>query len=108
MIEKYLLYLQEVYDYKKEHGHNRCKVNSICWHFHNYEHGYKHCKGGPKNPYTISHNNNMLHIITTQYARGHSFKRKPVWFKFTKKIKNGWLLESGKLVNIKKVPNKFK
>jgi len=103
------MYIGERYiNYKLIHGHDRVKINSIEWYFHNYEHGYKHCTGGAKNPYTVDHFGKM-HGIDKQYARGHGIKRKPQWFKFTKKIKSGlWDLSSGTPIDIKGVPKNFK
>ncbi len=104
----YLNYLQERFDYAKHHGHEKVKVGSILWYFHNYEHGYKHCEGAKSNPYVIEHHNNF-HIISSQYAMGHGIKRKTQWFKFSKKIKpNWWHLESGVEVSLNQVPTKFK
>ena len=108
ILEIYLKYLEEGYDYVKKHGHNRCKINSICWYFHNYEHGYKHCKGAPSNPYEIKHHN-KIHIINKQYGRGHGLKKKTKWFKFVKKVKPGWWeLETGTEIPLNKVPTKLK
>lgn len=108
MITEYLSYLQDQYDYKKEHGHDRVKINSVLWYFHNYEHGYKHCKGGKKNPYEIGHHG-RTHTISKQYARGHGTKRKLQWFKFNKQVKPGWWdLESGVKVSLDQVPSTFK
>jgi len=108
MIKEYLNHIQEkTYDYMKDHGHERAKVNSVIWYFHNYEHGYKHCKGGMKNPYEIEHYKN-IHIINKQYARGHGQGRKPQWFKFTKKVKSGWELESGIKISLNQVPSELK
>ena len=107
MITKYLKFIQE-FDYVKKHGHERAKINSIIWYFHNYEHGYKHCVGSLKNNYRIEHFNGE-HIINKEYARGHGINRKPHWFKFTKKIKSGWWnLESGIIITLSKVPKNFK
>ncbi len=104
-IEKYL---NELYDYNKNHGHDRTEVGSILWHFHNYEHGYKHCKGGEINAYKIEHYNE-IHIINKQYARGHGIKREPQWFKFIEEIKpNWWEVESGAEVSLDQVPIEFK
>ena len=108
MITEYLMYIQERYDYTKEHGHDLNEIGSILWHFHNKEHGYKHCKGPPSNPYKIEHHG-KIHIISKQYARGHGLKKVTQWFKFTKKIKSGWWeLDSGTKVLLNKVPTTFK
>ncbi|MEE9574176.1 MAG: hypothetical protein V3W20_14065 [Candidatus Neomarinimicrobiota bacterium] len=105
IIEKYL---SELYDYSKNHGHDKVETNTILWFFHNYEHGYEHCKGPASNPYEIEHHKN-IHIISKEYGKGHGIKRKIQWFKFTKRIKSGWWeLESGVEVSINQVPSKFK
>jgi hypothetical protein len=107
VIIKYLDFIQE-FDYVKIHGHEKCKINSVLWYFHNYEHGYKHCKGGLKNPYKIEHFKGK-HIIDKEFARGHGIKRSPSWFKFTKKIKPGWWeVESGVKINLNQVPESLK
>ena len=107
MISNYLKYIQE-FPYVDYHGHDKVKINSVLWYFHNYEHGYKHCIGGQKNNYKIEHLNRK-HAIDKEYARGHGIKRKPTWFKFTKKIKSGWWeLESGIKIKIEDVPKEFK
>jgi len=101
-------YLNELYDYKKKHGHDKTKVGLVLWYFHNYEHGYKHCKGPISNAYEVEHYKN-IHIINKEYAKGHGIKRKPQWFKFVKKIKSGWWeVESGVKVSLNQVPAKFK
>lgn len=96
-LEDYLNLLE--YDYKKEHGHDRAKINTVSWHFHNYEHGYKHCSGSKQNPYDIKHHilkGKLIHIINNKKARGHGINRKPQWFVFNKEIKKGWFhLEKG-------------
>jgi hypothetical protein len=107
-------YINEaVINYKKIHGHDRVKIGSIEWHFHNYEHGYKHCIGSKSNPYEVDHhtlnNGKIIHVISSEYARGHGIKRKPQWFKFNKKIDNiHFDLNSGKKINVVNVPEKFK
>ncbi len=108
MIQEYLSYLQEKYDYVKNHGHNICKIDSVERYFHNFEHGYKHCKGGAKNPYIVEHHGKG-HIISTQYARGHGSSKKIQWFKFPKKVKTGWWeLESGVKISIDQTPQKLR
>lgn len=65
--------------------------------FHNFEHdpkGRTHCKGPPSNPYIIAHEKGK-HKITLRYARGHGRGAKPQWFKFTKRLGNGYDLASG-------------
>lgn len=64
--------------------------------FHNYEHskeGRTHCKGPPSNPYLIKHSGGK-HEISLQYAKGHG-RTGTQWFKFNKKLGDGWELESG-------------
>jgi len=100
-------FIQEQFDYKKEHGHDRVPVGSTEWYFHNYEHGYKHCSGGEKNPYKLVHTKNG-HEIDKEYARGHGVNTEPQWFQFTKRNGNGWDLESGKKVSIDVVPKNHK
>tara|TARA_Y100000034_G_C6791091_1_gene354201 strand:+ start:567 stop:839 length:273 start_codon:yes stop_codon:yes gene_type:complete len=84
-------------DYQKIHGHKRVKIGSIAWFFHNYEHGYQHCKGIPKKPYQIKHfSRNKVHGINKKQAQGHGYKKKTQKFEFTKKInKTWWDLSSG-------------
>ena len=109
-------------DYEKIHGHDRAAVNTILWHFHNYgqvnedgehahgsstEPGYSHCTSPPSNPWVVFHVGSK-HKITSEYARGHGLKYETQWFKFTKKLGNGWDMESEIKVNPEDVPNKFK
>jgi ubiquinone/menaquinone biosynthesis C-methylase UbiE len=99
------------YDYEGKHGHDKCKVNAVLWFFHNYEHGYKHCKGPKTNSWIIKHvkvNKKLRHVITSEYARGHGIKYKTQWFKFKKKYKNAWFISSGVKVSLKDVPDKYK
>jgi len=108
-----LNYLNEGLDYKKLHGHNRVKVGSILWYFHNYEHGYKHCVGGDANPYEVDHHTlksgKIVHVINTEYARGHGYNGEPQWFKFTKPVDDiHYFLNSGVKIDVKDVPEKFK
>jgi len=110
-------------DYKN-HGHDRCAVGSVEWHFHNYaahdpETGeddgpggaYHHCIGKADNPYRIEHRAGGGHAINSEYARGHGEKVKPTWFRFADKTKgrNGWwVMESGEQISVSKVPPEFK
>jgi len=108
VLKEYLQYIQERYDYVKEHGHDKCETNSILWHFHNYEHGYKHCEGPSSNPYEIEHHG-KIHIISTQYARGHGINKETQWFNFTEEIKpDWWKVETGIKISLDEVPEKFK
>jgi len=108
-------YLKEEVDYKKLHGHDRVEIGSNQWFFHNYEHGYKHCVGGEINPYEVDHhtmpsaNGKIIHVINSEYARGHGIKRKPQWFKFVDRIDDiHYKLDSGVKIDVKDVPDKFK
>ncbi len=102
------------------HGHKKAKDGSVEWHFHNFaqhgpgghddtsgELGYQHCVGPPSNPYFIKHSG-KAHVIDKRYARGHGVKSEPTWFKFKKKIKGGWDLATGEVVEVKDVPKRFK
>jgi hypothetical protein len=103
--------IAQSFNYKKEHGHDRCQVGSVPWYFHNYEHGYKHCSGGNANPYNVKHweNNPNIHAIDKEYARGHGINRNPTWFQFTEKLGDGWWdLDSGKEISVTDVPDRFK
>ena len=72
------------------HGHKAVSVGSNEWYFHNYENGYKHCKGGGSNPYELKHDKNGKHLINKEFARGHGRNRKPTWFHFKESTNNGW------------------
>jgi len=109
----------EAINYQNIHGHDRVKSNSIEWYFHNYErepgqkNGYKHCKGGKQNPYSLDHyklpNGDIIHVIDKEYARGHGINRKPQWFKFNKKISSSWWdLNSYEKIKVSDVPIEFK
>lgn len=102
------LILTEQFDYKKEHGHDKVEIGSVLWYFHNREHGYKHCKGGEKNPYEIFHISGK-HGIDKVFARGHGANREPQWFNFVKKLTDElWEVESGEKIDINDVPKRFK
>lgn len=78
--------------------------------FHNFEHdklGRRHCKGGASNPYVISHVDGK-HKISTRFARGHGRGAQPQWFRFTRRLGNGWDLASGVKVDVGDVPPQFK
>lgn len=78
------------------HDHTPAPVGSVAWHFHNHEHGYRHCCGSKTKPYTIT-THPKGHRIDVPEAVGHGFLRKPVLFRFTEKLpEGGYLLESGK------------
>lgn len=78
------------------HDHVSAPVGSVAWHFHNHEHGYRHCCGSKAKPYTIT-THPKGHRIDVPEAVGHGFLRKPVLFRFTEKLpEGGYLLESGK------------
>ncbi len=65
--------------------------------FHNFEHdpeGRKHCTGPASHPYRVKHVGGK-HVITHRFAKGHGKGRKPQWFKFTRKLDNGYDLTSG-------------
>ena len=65
--------------------------------FHNYEHsdaGLTHCHSEGKHSYTIEHYHGK-HKISAQIAVGHGKGNKPVKFRFTKKLGDGWELSSG-------------
>jgi len=95
-------------DYVGIHGHDKCETGSNEWHFHNYEHGYKHCSGGEKNPYEVKHFDKK-HGISKEYARGHGRGYEPQWFHFTNSLGDGWYdLASGSKVEVEKVPESFK
>ena len=95
-------------DYKDVHGHDKVETGSIAWHFHNYEHGYRHCTGGAANPYELKHKG-ALHYISKEYARGHGKAYNPVWFHFTTKVEDGWWdVSSGKEIPVADVPDSFK
>ena len=98
--------MAEVYE---RHGHAHPGVGSTLWHFHNYEHGYGHCRGGGLNPYEIHHRDDGNHAINREYARGHGVGRTPTWFHFSENLSPGqWKLESGRQVNLSDVPGQFK
>jgi len=103
------LFLEQL-DYNIIHGHERSEVGSIEWFFHNYEHGYKHCKGGKANPYEIVHRDiDNKHSINKEFARGHGIKKVPTWFKFKYKLDNEyWDLASGVEVDTNEVPENMK
>ena len=65
--------------------------------FHNFEHdpkGLNHCHSAGNHPYTIQHLDGK-HVISNRIACGHGRARKPQWFKFTRRLGNGWDLASG-------------
>lgn len=65
--------------------------------FHNYEHnprGRNHCRGPLSNPYIITHEDGK-DKISLEYARGHGRAKKMQWFKFTKRLGDGYDLSSG-------------
>ena len=98
--------MAEVYE---RHGHAHPGVGSTLWHFHNYEHGYSHCRGGGLNPYEIHHQDDGSHAINREYARGHGIDRAPTWFHFSESAGPGqWKLESGRPVSLGDVPGQFK
>lgn len=73
------------------------KYTGTLQYFHNYEHdpeGRKHCHGPASNPYVIEHVNRK-HKINLPIAVGHGKRCKRQWFKFSKKLDNGWDLASG-------------
>ena len=76
------------------HGHPRTPVGSVPWHFHNYEHGYQHCTGSKAKPYNITEHPEG-HLIDVPEAVGHGRNRKPIVFRFPKKLDGGYLLEAG-------------
>lgn len=69
----------------------------LVWpYFHNFEHdpdGLNHCTGPESLPYVIVHVGNK-HKINFQVAKGHG-REETQWFKFPKKLNDGWELESG-------------
>ena len=84
-------------DSKRNYNIDPSKPVVVRHFFHNYEHdseGRRHCTGPVSNPYKIEHVGGK-HKITHKYAKGHGKSRKPQWFKFTKRLGNGWDLSSG-------------
>lgn len=73
------------------------KYTGVLQYFHNFEHdptGRNHCQSSGNYPYTIRHSNGK-HIISNSIARGHGRGRKPQWFKFTRRLDNGYDMSSG-------------
>ena len=103
-------------NYKTIHGHGKKPAGSVCWYFHNFathgeNMGYNHCEGGPANPYQIKHatkDGTLGHVINKSYARGHGYSNKPQWWRFTRKLDNGYDLSSGEKVDVADVPKRFK
>ena len=65
--------------------------------FHNFEHdpkGLNHCCSTGNHPYEVRHLDGK-HVITSRVARGHGRARKPQWFKFARRLGDGWDLASG-------------
>lgn len=68
--------------------------------FHNYEHdpqGRTHCKSKGKHAYSIIHDKGK-HVISSRVATGHGRGGKPQKFIFTRMLKKGWDLASGRKV----------
>ena len=73
------------------------KYTGVNQFFHNFEHskeGRTHCTGSKSNPYIITHVEGK-HKISLPYAKGHGRGRKPQWFRFPKKLGNGYDMASG-------------
>ncbi len=73
------------------------KYTGVLQYFHNFEHsneGRNHCKGPASNPYTIRHSNGK-HIISLSVAVGHGKGKKRQWFKFARKLEEGYDMASG-------------
>ena len=73
------------------------KYTGVSQFFHNFEHdpkGLNHCHSAGNHPYTIHHENGK-HIISARIACGHGKGCKPQWFKFTRRLGNGWDMASG-------------
>lgn len=82
------------------------KYTGVLQYFHNYEHdplGRNHCHSDGKHPYRIRHSNGK-HIISNRIACGHGRGCKPQWFRFTRRLDDGWDMASG--VKIDRPPQK--
>jgi hypothetical protein len=68
----------------------------------------QHCEGPPSNPYKIKHVGDK-HAINKEYARGHGENGVPIWFRFFKKLSDGWWdMESGQQIPVEEVPASYK
>jgi hypothetical protein len=84
------------------HDHAPAPVGSVAWHFHNHEHGYRHCCGSKAHPYNITPHPEG-HAIDVPVALGHGRLRKPVRFRFPRALpEGGFLLESGEALKKEK------
>ncbi len=73
------------------------KYDRIEQFFHNFEHdpkGLNHCHSAGNHPYQVHHFGGK-HVITGKVARGHGRGCKPQWFRFTRRLSDGWDLASG-------------
>jgi hypothetical protein len=71
--------------------------NTVRQYFHNFEHdpeGRTHCHSAGKFPYTVHHHEGR-HVITARVARGHGKGQHEQWFRFTKRLGDGYDLDSG-------------
>jgi len=73
------------------------KYTGIMQYFHNYEHspeGRNHCRGPASNPYIIEHVDGK-HKISLPVCVGHGRGCKRQWFRFMRRLGNGWDMASG-------------
>ncbi|MFA5379940.1 MAG: hypothetical protein WC455_29540 [Dehalococcoidia bacterium] len=73
------------------------QYNCVSDYFHNYEHspeGLTHCHSTGQYPYNVHHFNGH-HVITAAVARGHGRGGHEQWFRFSKRLGDGYDLASG-------------
>lgn len=72
------------------------KYTGVLQFFHNHEHspdGLNHCHSDGQYAYRIRHEDGK-HIISSQVVCGHGLGNKPQWFRFTKRLGDGYDMTS--------------
>ena len=72
------------------------KYTGVLQYFHNHEHspdGLNHCHSDGQYAYRIRHEDGK-HIISSQVVCGHGRGNKPQWFRFTKRLGDGYDMTS--------------